>query len=279
MSMVLRKPSWALGLIMLFPLLQIFVSPGLLYSAEKTLKNSLGMEFVLLAAGTFVMGSPSDEPNRQSNEVQHQVTLTKPFYMQTTEVTIGQWKALMGRRVFGHREAEERMPVAKVSWFDSIQFLEKLNALNEGVYRLPAEAEWEYACRAGSVTPYHWGKDIDCSRAMHGNSEMKNGDCIPFVESRGWDPDGPARVKSYPPNAWGLYDMHGNMWEWCHDWFDKYPSIAVTDPRGPDSGTWKVRRGGSWFGFGHSCRSANRAYAHPGSKFSTAGFRVVREVQ
>jgi len=132
---------------------------------------------------------------------------------------------------------------------------------------------------AGSVTPYHWGKDIDCNRAMYGNSQMKNGDCSPFVESRGWDSDGPARVKSYPPNAWGLYDMHGNIWEWCHDWYDKYPTFAVTDPRGPDSGTMKIRRGGSWFGFGHSCRSANRAYAHPGSKFSTSGFRVVREVQ
>jgi sulfatase modifying factor 1 len=233
---------------------------------------------VLLPAGTFVMGSPSDEPSRQSTEVQHQITLTKAFYMQVTEVTIVQWKALMGRRMFGEPKGGEGMPVAKVSWFDCVQFLEKLNALNEGVYRLPTEAEWEYACRAGSVTPYHWGKDVECTRGMHANSR-KNGDCMPFVESRGWEPGGPVPVKSYPPNAWGLYDMHGNMWEWCQDWYEKYPTFALTDPLGPDSGTRKVRRGGSWFGPGHACRSANRAYAHPGSKFPTSGFRVVREVR
>ena len=158
MSMMLRRLSCSLGLIMLFPLLQIFVSPGRLYSAEKAFQNSLGMDFVLLPAGTFVMGSPSDEPNRDRTEVQHRTTLTKPFYMQITEVTIGQWKALMGQRMFGHREVEERMPVVKVSWFDCIQFLEKLNTLNEGVYRLPTEAEWEYACRGRQRDPLSLGK-------------------------------------------------------------------------------------------------------------------------
>jgi len=244
---------------------------------EKTFTNSLGMEFVLIPAGNFIMGSPPGESYRNINEVQHKVTISKPFYMQTTEVTLEQWWAIMGKKFFGARKGPENMPVVKVSWHDCIEFIDKLNALNEGTYRLPTEAEWEYACRAGSSTAYNWGDTIDCEKAMYHNNTLKSGRCVDYVKSKGLPLDSPAPVKSYKPNTWGLYDMHGNVWEWCADWFRDYDKKTVKDPMGPASGTEKVRRGGSWFRYGASCRSANRAYGHSSTRYKTTGFRVVRE--
>jgi formylglycine-generating enzyme required for sulfatase activity len=252
------------------------------FSVEKTVVNSLGMEFVLIPAGTFVMGSPIGEPHRHRDEVQHEVTITKPFYMQTTELTLKQWRDLMGAKFFGlwkwRWRGEGDMPKVKVSWFDAVDFIDELNERKEGVYRLPTEAEWEYAARAGSTTAYTWGKDIECSKAMYSNNSLKEGNCVEHVIAKGLTEDQPAPVRRYPPNAWGLYDMHGNVWEWVQDWYGEYPTTAVVDPKGPDSGTIRVRRGGSWFRFGWSCRSANRNTSHPGSKYNTLGFRVVREV-
>jgi sulfatase modifying factor 1 len=258
--------------------IQIFV-PARLLCDEKVFTNSVGMEFVLIPAGTFMMGSPPNEPHRNRDEIQHQVTLSKPFYMQTTEVTLKQWRALMGKRFFGlfKRRGKANNPIVKVSWFDSVEFIEKLNALNEGIYRLPTEAEWEYASRAGSKEAHSWGKGIDCAKAMYSNNTLKSADCVEYVKSRGLATDSPAPVKSYPPNAWGLYDMHGNVWEWVHDWYGAYPHSAVVDPKGPETGTERVRRGGSWFKYGWACRSANRNFAHPATKHNTLGFRVVRE--
>jgi formylglycine-generating enzyme required for sulfatase activity len=233
------------------------------------------MEFVLVPAGTFNMGSPDDERYHEKSEVQHQVTISKPFYLQTTEVTLGQWRKVMGRRLFGRRKGKDDMPAVKVSFYDAMRFIEKLTRQNDGVYRLPSEAEWEYAARAGSTSAYTWGDSIDCSRAMYGNNRKKSNKCVDFVRSKGLDVDGPAPVKSYPPNRWGLYDMHGNVWEWCQDWFGGLASEAQIDPGGPDSGSNKVRRGGSWFGSGPPCRSANRAYGHPATRYKTTGFRLV----
>jgi formylglycine-generating enzyme required for sulfatase activity len=196
--------------------------------------------------------------------------------MQTTEVTLKQWWAIMGKRFFGRRKGTDDMPVTKVSWHDCMKFIKKLNAQKEGVYRLPTEAEWEYACRAGSTTTYSWGNRINCSRAMYSNNSNKSRKCLEHVKSRGMAVDSSAPVKSYPPNAWGLYDMHGNVWEWCIHWHGDYPARAVTNPIGPDSGTRKIRRGGSWFGDGYSCRSANRNVGHPASRYRTTGFRLVR---
>jgi sulfatase modifying factor 1 len=252
----------------------IFVPPSV-RASEKAFRNSLGMEFVLIPSGTFIMGSPQDEPYRQKREVQHPVTISKPFYMQTTEVTLKQWWAIMGKRFFGRRKGTDNMPVTRVSWYDCMHFIKKLNAQKDGVYRLPTEAEWEYACRSGSTTAYNWGETIDCSKAMYSNNIKKSGECLDHVRSRGLAIDGPAPVKSYPPNDWGLYDMHGNVWEWCHDWHGDYANDPVVDPRGPESGTKKIRRGGSWFGYGYLCRSANRNYSHPASRYRTAGFRLV----
>lgn len=249
------------------------LTPNPILSGEKRLINSVGMEFILIPAGTFIMGSPLDEPDRDKNEPQHQVILSRPFYLQVTEVTLGQWQELMGKRFFERRKGKGDIPVSRVSWFDCSDLISKLNKLNEGNYRLPTEAEWEYACRAGSTTAYTWGPMIDCNKARYGGSK----ECEETLKSKGFSPNGPAPVKGYQPNAWGLYDMHGNLWEWCQDWLGNYPSHVATDPKGPDSGTNKVRRGGSWFKYGYYCRSANRTYAHPASRLQTTGLRVVRE--
>ena len=181
----------------------------------------------------------------------------------------------MGKRFFGRRKGTDDMPVTRVSWHDCMKFIKKLNAQKKGVYRLPTEAEWEYACRAGTSTAYSWGKWIDCARAMYSNNSMKSGECLKYVKSREMAIDGAAPVKSYPPNAWGFYDMHGNVWEWCIQWHGDYPARAVTDPSGPESGSRKIRRGGSWFGHGYLCRSANRNVGHPASRYRTTGFRLV----
>ena len=272
---MLKKRTKILSLFFVVVLACIIV-PAPVLASEKVFRNSLGMEFVLIPAGTFIMGSPQDEPHRSKSEVQHPVTITRPFYMQTTEVTLKQWWAIMGKRFFGRRKGTDDMPVTKVSWHDCMKFIKKLNAQKEGVYRLPTEAEWEYACRAGTPTAYSWGNRIDCSRAMYGNNSRKSGECLKYLKSREMAVDGSAPVKSYPPNAWGLYDMHGNVWEWCIHWHGDYPARAVTNPIGPDSGTRKIRRGGSWFGDGYSCRSANRNVGHPASRYRTTGFRLVR---
>ena len=155
--------------------------------------------------------------------------------------------------------------------------MKRLNEVEEGTYRLPTEAEWEYSCRAGSNQAYAWGQEIDCTKAMYANSRKKD-ECREHAKKLGVKKAGPAPVKSYPPNPWGLHDMHGNVWEWCQDWYGPYPEATVTDPQGPDSGEYRIRRGGSWFSGGKKCRSANRANAHPGSKFQNSGFRLIMEV-
>lgn len=246
-------------------------------SLPAVFKNSLGMEFALIPAGSFNMGSPADAPWARPNETSHKVTFSKPFYMQTTEVTLGQWRALMGKRFLIPRKGRPDIPVSKVSWHDAMDFVAKLNKLGEGVYNLPTEAQWEYACRAGTSTAFFWGDSLSCSQAMFGNNPIKNARCLSYVSKKGLPESGPAPVKSYPPNAWGLYDMHGNLWEWCRDWFGPYPQKAVTDPKGPVDGVNKVRRGGSWYRGASRLRSTNRNFANPDSMYSTLGFRVIRE--
>ncbi len=244
----------------------------------RRVSNSLGMEFVLIPAGRFLMGSPPTEPGRQPDETQHPVTISRPFYLQTTEVTLAQWWALMGKRLFGRRRGDPRCPVSKVSWFEAVEFARRLSR-REGVrYRLPTEAEWEYACRAGTTTPYWWGDDIDCGRALYANNELKAPQCLEACRRRGLPVNGPAPVACFPPNPWGLYDTAGNLWEWCADWFGPYPKGPVRDPQGPPQGYWRVRRGGSWFGGPRLLRSANRNYANPAVRETTIGFRLVREL-
>ncbi len=241
--------------------------------------NSLDMEFVLVPAGSFMMGSPKSEAHRDNDELLHEVTITKPYYIQTTEVTLGQWREIMGTKFFGKRKGDPGDPVVSVSWFDCMEFIEKLNKREEGTYRLPTEAEWEYACRAGTDTAYFWGDEPGCSRFMYGNNPLKSEICIEHVKSMGLEPGKPAPVKSYEPNPWGLYDTHGNVWEWCSDWYAAYPEESVTDPQGPDKGNRRVRRSGSWYKYPWYCRSANRNMGHPAIKHDTLGFRLVREAE
>ena len=254
------------------------LSPISLSGLEKTYTNTLGMTFVMIPSGSFIMGSPPEEPFRGNSEIQHRVTISKPFYMQTTEVTVKQWRVIMGRRMLVPQKGLDNMPVTRVSWFDCMKFIKRLNRLGQGTYRLPTEAEWEYAARAGTSTAFSWGDTINCDNAMYGNNSKKNDECQLYIKSRRLPIDQPAPVKSYSPNPWGLYDMHGNVWEWCSDWYGEYKKTAETDPTGPESGHMRIRRGGSWFKYGFSCRSANRSTGHPATRYQTTGFRLVREI-
>ncbi len=269
------SPCWCILLAILF--FPAGARPASDLEPFRTVRNRLGMEFVLIPAGSFTMGSPPDEPYRDPGEIQHRVIISKPFFIQTTEVTLGQWRKLMGRGMMMRRKGPDDLPVTRVCCHDIQRFINKLNARGPRRYRLPTEAEWEYAARAGSTTAYSWGNRIDCSRAMYANS-AKASDCQQYIKSRGLPLNGPAPVKSYHPNRWGLYDMHGNVWEWVRDWFGKYSGLAQVDPKGPPRGNKRVKRGGSWFKYGYHCRSANRAYGHPSSRLRTVGFRLVMEM-
>ncbi|WP_300675293.1 bifunctional serine/threonine-protein kinase/formylglycine-generating enzyme family protein [Desulfoluna sp.] len=227
---------------------------------NKKMTNSLGMTFVYMKPGTFMMGSPSGASGHCDDETRHRVTLSKGYYLQTTEVTQGQWKAVMGSNPSLFKNCGDECPVEKVSWEDAQKFIRKLNTREGGShYRLPTEAEWEVGCRAESETPYANGKSLS---------------------SLGWYDDNSGN-KTHPvaqktSNAWGLYDMHGNVYEWCQDWKGNYPSGNVTDPVGPSSGSDRVMRGGSWFDRARLCRSADRDSSSPGYRYFSIGFRLAR---
>jgi len=203
--------------------------------------NSLGMSFVPVQPGTFTMGSPSSEGERNSDETQHTVTLTKGFCMQTTEVTQGQWKAVMGSNPSYFSACGDNCPVETVSWYDVQDFISRLNEKGEGTYRLPTEAEWEYAARAGSTTAFANGGISGVNYLICNND--------PNLSAMGWycDNSGTHSVAQKQATAWGLYDMHGNVWEWCQDWYGDYRTGAVTDPSGPGTGSDRVIRGGGWY--------------------------------
>ena len=232
--------------------------------------NSLGMEFVLIKPGKFMMGSPEDEPGRYSGERLHAVNLTIPYYMQTTEVTQAQWKAVMGQNPSSQKRCGDNCPVEQISWEDTQQFIQKLNQ-KEGTnkYRLPSEAEWEYACRAGSTTAFPNGgiTMLECERD-------NNLDSIGWYCGNSNNMIQPVARKK--PSAWGLYDMHGNVQEWCQDWFGVYPFDEVTNPKGPPSGSYRVMRGGVWYSPARDCRSASRFGSPPHYRFRHIGFRLCR---
>jgi len=221
--------------------------------------NGVQMQFVLVPAGTFQMGSPQGEQGRQLDENQHAVQLTKPFYMGTTEVTLEQYEAVMGPHSNPHEGAKR--PAQHVSWNDATEFCRRLSQKSGETIRLPTEAEWEYACRAGSTGRFGFGD----------RSEM--------LAEYAWCPDNAdARahvVGQKKPNSFGLYDMYGNVWEWCQDWYGPYPDGAAVDPAGPASGESRVLRGGSWDEHSWTYRSANRHSRSPITAWNTHGFRVV----
>jgi formylglycine-generating enzyme required for sulfatase activity len=231
---------------------------------EKTFTSSIGMKFVWIPPGTFMMGSPKDEEKRADNEFQHEVTLTKGFYLGATTVTQEQWLAVIKEnpsRFKGNTKRKKNLPVENVTWEECQEFLEKLGEKEQHAYRLPTEAEWEYACRAGSTRRYCYGDDPK------------------LVGVYAWFADN-AKERTHPvalkkPNRWGLYDMHGNIWQWCADWYGDYPKKAVVDPKGPEKGTSRVLRGGSFYSPALFVRCAVRGFFDPSKRGPNIGFRVV----
>jgi len=239
----------------------------------ETWTNDIGMTFVLIQPGTFVMGSPESEAGRKTDEVQHGVTLTNAFYIQTTEVTQGQWKAIMGNNPSYFNSCGDDCPVDQISWEDAQVFIEKLNLHeNSNRYRLPTEAQWEYAARAGSTTSL-----------ANGNIEHTNCSLDTNLTAMGWycgNADNKThQVAQKKPNAWGIYDMHGNLWEFCQDWYASYPTGSVTDPQGASSGSSRVLRGGSWYDVAWRSRSANREAHSPDFRSENFGIRLMRTIE
>lgn len=261
------------------------------------LGNGITLDLVWIAPGTFTMGSPSSEADRRDDETQHCVTLSKGFWMGKYEITQEQWQALMGSNPSNFKGVKN--PVELVSWDDCQEFIKRLNALvaatggrggpgaptpatslgsASGIFRLPTEAEWEYACQAKTTT-FHYGNDLDASIAnFNGNYPYGNGHKGEYRQKT-------VPVGSFKPNAFGLYDMHGNVWEWCQDWYvwawcperdGGYPSDSVTDPVGPGSGVSRVYRGGGWRDRAGFCRSAVRYDDRPGNRWDGLGLRLVR---
>lgn len=240
-----------------------------------------------IASGTFTMGSPESEPARLPSEgPQTQVTISRGFLIGKHEVTQGEYLNVMGTNpsVF---TGDLSLPVETVSWDDAMAYCGALTAKerNEGrlpagfVYRLPTEAEWEYACRAGTTTAFHFGEAMRSGTANF-NGRYEYPPCDGQIDSC-YNPTGTylgrtALIGNYTRNAWGLHDMHGSVWEWCEDWFaENYSGGSVTDPQGPSAGEIRVVRGGSWDDNAFGCRSANRFSIYQDARSSVIGFRVV----
>jgi len=220
--------------------------------------------------GTFDMGSPASEEGRHAGETQHRVTLSRGFWMLKTPVTQGMWEGVMVNNPSNWKGT--KLPVEQVSWEDCQGFIQKLNG--HGVapdgyrFSLPTEAQWEYACRSGTPTPFYFGSVWNWDKA---NCDGKH----PYgTNTNGKYHRKTVDVGLYPANAWGLYDMHGNVWEWCEDWYGNYPSGAVTDPVGSSSGLGYVLRGGSWENRAQECRSASRSNFHPSLRGNSVGLRL-----
>jgi formylglycine-generating enzyme required for sulfatase activity len=250
-------------------------------------ENDLGMGFLLVPAGTFAMGSPRAETGRLDDEAQHPVVLSRPFYVQATEVTNGQfraWRAEHKSGRFGGVSLEaDHLPAVRVGHEEARGFAAWLSERDGRDYRLPTEAEWEYAARAGAVSRFVWGDD-ETQAAKFANtgdrtlSEAFSAWPLPIFDVSDGHATG-AQVGSYAPNAWGLYDMAGNAWEWCADWYARYESAAARDPKGAAEGTERVIRGGSWTDEPASLRVAYRYHAAPDLEADNVGFRLVVPVE
>jgi formylglycine-generating enzyme required for sulfatase activity len=225
--------------------------------------NDVKYTFRWCPPGTFQMGSPTSEPEGGNNETQHMVTLSKGFWMLETAVTQAMWESIMGNNPSVFNGA--KLPVGQVSWNDSQEYIKKLNDTvapsdSKGIsenfkFSLPTESQWEYACRAGTTTAYHFGNTLKKEHANFGSEQIVD-------------------VGSYPANAWGLRDMHGNVYEWCLDWYGDYPSGAVTDPTGAVEGSDRVHRGGSCGDGAEACRSAGRFNNDSSFRYDDLGFRL-----
>ena len=239
------------------PQTQNFPQPG-------ETRTFFGIECVWVPPGRFHMGSPAEEPGHETDEQAHLVTLTHGFWLGRYEVTRGQWRAVMGDTPTAVEEGEESYPVDGVSWNDCQAFIAKLNTPHNNGFRLPAEAEWEYACRANNTGAYTFGDD-----------SAKLADYAWFADNSDAKPH---PVGQKQPNAWGLYDMHGNVLEWCQDWHGDYPSTRLIDPAGPATGICHVLHGGAWSSPPAACRAARRLVFIEGYFVDkrVLGFRVAK---
>jgi formylglycine-generating enzyme required for sulfatase activity len=257
--------------------------PGRAFVFREPLATDVGLEMVAIPSGKFMMGSPESEHDRFPDESpEHEVTVP-PFFMGKYPVTQAQWQAIANTPTIERKlelnpsrfTKDNNLPVENVSWEQAVEFCARLSRETGRDYRLPTEAEWEYACRAGTKTPFHFGQTI--------TGKLVNYDSgITYAQERKVKREGKTTsVGTYPPNAFGLYDMHGNVWEWCEDhWHDNYEG-APTDGSawisgGNDAG--RVRRGGSWDSYPRDCRSATRDFITPGYRSDYFGFRVVCEI-
>ena len=239
--------------------------------ADFYIEPMTSMRLVALEPGAFTMGSPATEFGRGDDETRHPVTLTRKVYIGQHEVTQAEWKQVMGVNPSRFGECA-RCPVETVDFFQVNAFLSRLNAGNAAMrYRLPTEAEWEYACRAGTATAFSTGRSISTEQANYDGR-------FPYsAGSQGGTRGATAPVGSYPSNAWGLFDMHGNVWEWTADWYGEYHAGPATDPAGSPKGKARVIRGGSWNFDAKSMRCAGRFTHAPQDKGFSLGFRIVAE--
>ncbi len=242
-------------------------------SPGEKMRTGSGMELVYIPPGEFLMGSPESEEGRDDDEFQHRVVIREPFWMGKYEVTQAQWEAVMGNNPSYFRDCPQ-CPVEQVSWEDCQQFIRKLNARDDGFgYALPTEAQWEYACRAGTTTPFSFGVTITPAQVNYDGN-------YPYGNAA----KGLYRQKTVPvgslnrPNHWGLHDMHGNVYEWCADWYDEkyYASSPLNNPTGPSTPqVWRVLRGGAWDSLPGYSRSADRFWDTPSACDNYAGVRLV----
>ena len=230
--------------------------------------GGVSQRFRWISPGRFLMGSPVDEPERDGAEVQHEVALSRGFWLADTACTQAFWQAVTGSNP-SHFQGDARNPVEQVSWDDAQRFIGKLKSRLPGLpVRLPTEAEWEYACRAGTTTPFSFGDQITPELVNYnGNYPYAGGE-------KGLDRQTTVPVASLPANPWGLYEMHGNVIEWCADWFGDYPAEPQVDPQGPQTGVYRVLRGGSWLDRGRLVRSALRHWFVAGYRYRRFGFRL-----
>ena len=246
--------------------------PDQVSASTKTfdLGDGIRLDLALISAGTFSMGSPPDEEGHNDDEVEHEVHIARPLYVLRHPVTQEQYHKIINSNPSYFKGPP--LPVEMVSWFDCVSFCEALGTQFRVIARLPTEAEWEYVCRAGTSTAFSCGSTITTEKANFDGKFAYGG--APLGQTR-WST---TAVGTFAPNEWGLFDMHGNVWEWCSDWYGEYTACKAKDPRGPASGEIRILRGGSWFHGPADARSAQRDALDPGRRHSLYGFRIVIEV-